>query len=373
VVAPITGPFHLSTADPLPGEFQDRFGSKDWYEQKGPYTLPLPYSARKAFTHERTIPGYGTPASNYRYGLDFGRRDECYNKAYERFKEKLASRADLATTALERKEAMAMVTNRLLKLLKGARELRRLEFAAAARTFGMERTPRGATVRAEARDFGGLWLEYQLGWKPTVQTIFDTIDVLQSPIKDQKIRARAQVDGTERYDYQVGEYGQHYDEWSGTFRVQLAANVAVNNPNLLLANQMGLVNPAAWVWELVTLSFLLDWFVNVGDVISSWSDFVGFDLLNPSVTYSGVTNCNHAYPNYAWYLRGQVAWVARAVGAIPGPALTIKPFTGLSWQRGATAAALLLQTLKDPPKGRIRTPKGRLVDGPNYWRGYEHL
>jgi hypothetical protein len=373
VVAPITGPFHVSTADPNPGEFQDRYGQKDWYRQKGPYDLPLPYSARKAFTHERTIPGYGTPASNYRYGLDFGKRDECYNKAYSRLVDKLASRADLATTVLERKQAMEMVTNRLLKLGKGFRELRRLEFAAAARTFGMEREPRRATARAEARDFGGLVLEYQLGWRPLVQSIYDMIDVLQNPIKDQQIRARAQISGLERYDYQVGEYGQHYDEWSGAFRVQLGCSVRVSNPNLLLANQMGLVNPVAWIWELTTLSFVVDWIVNVGDVISSWSDFVGFDVLNPYVTYSGVTNCNHAYVNYGWYLRGQVAWTARSPGTIPGPKLSIKPFTGLSWQRGATATSLLLQTLRDPPRGRIRTPKGRLVDGPNFWRGYEHL
>jgi hypothetical protein len=131
----------------------------------------------------------------------------------------------------------------------------------------------------------------------------------------------------------------------------MGAEVHISNPNLYLANKLGFVNPAVIAWELVPFSFVVDWFVPVGNFLSQWTDFVGLSLQNGYTTKSAYVESRERYlllsppgvrddKNYK--LRFQMQ---RALG-ISSYKLRPNLVTGLSPVRGITAISLVLQKLR---------------------------
>lgn len=336
---------------PTSGPHYDNYTSFNYYRYKAryrqakPYDRPLPYVVAYNYITARSSPDWGEPAGNLLSWTALGHEAEVHNKAYERFLAKVTSRADISETILERQQARDMITARLMQLAKGAKELRQLRLGDAAKTFGLKKVPRNAPKHARAKSFSGLWLEYQLGWFPLVMSIFGLVDFLQQPINSVFIKARAQGTFREEVTENAGEMWEH--RWTNTvvYREQLQAEVRISNPDLWLANNLGLVNPMSALWAITTLSFVVDWFVNVGDFIASSTDFVGLELIHPTTTISGKTTHITQWPGYSRSFEGFSVWAARSHG-ISGPTLAIKPFKGLSWQRGLTAVSLLLQQLR---------------------------
>jgi hypothetical protein len=130
----------------------------------------------------------------------------------------------------------------------------------------------------------------------------------------------------------------------------MSATVQVTNPNMFLANQLGFLNPALVAWELVPFSFVVDWFVNVGAVISSMTDFMGCTLKDPyhtdchkvGYTYSVFTKVGGGYAS----VNGLCSYVDRNSGLIQ-PVLVAKPVKVQSLSRAATEVSLLLQFMTD--------------------------
>jgi len=78
----------------------------------------------------------------------------------------------------------------------------------------------------------------------------------------------------------VGVYT--YDEvrtksWSNTISVR--AGVLTELDKLDALKIWGIDKPLETVWELVPFSFIIDWFINIGDTISAWAPDVGFSTL----------------------------------------------------------------------------------------------
>lgn len=139
------------------------------------------------------------------------------------------------------------------------------------------------------------------------------------------------------------------NSWTGKFIVRLQARVRISNPNLYEANRLGLTNPAAVAWEVVPFSFLIDWFVNVGEVIGGYTSELGLEITDRQVLRffkgdsSSVMIGNKNYPSYlyGWDCKAKVALVKREVGLFPSPMLTYA-LPRISWTRAATAVSLLV-------------------------------
>jgi len=110
------------------------------------------------------------------------------------------------------------------------------------------------------------------------------------------------------------------------------------------ASQLGFVNPVSVAWQLVPFSFVVDWFVNVGQFIGSYTDFVGVEQSNPCVTRYQVADCIVSANNRPYVYEGLSIYVRRTLG-IPSPSLKVRPWNGVSPVRAATAIALLIQQL----------------------------
>lgn len=135
--------------------------------------------------------------------------------------------------------------------------------------------------------------------------------------------------------------------------VRIGCQITVTNPNAFLANQMGMVNPVAIAWALVPFSFIVDWFVNVGNVLNGMTDFVGVSQSKAFITrytkFNGRSetgsrlNSPDPFTHELQEYTTSGGFTYRVVvDKLPGPSLRANVPSGLAITRGATAISLLV-------------------------------
>lgn len=274
--------------------------------------------------------------------------DQAYNKAYAEFMELVRTGADIGTTLAEGRESLNMVATRLTSLWRAFRALKRGRFRDFLRQLNVRPKKRHLHTKwSRPKDASALWLEYWFGWSPTIQTVYDAIEVIESANPSCKVRATGTMRSSKTTTRATRAEGE-----TDSYRIRVSwlvqAQVSVSDPVLYKANQLGLVNPAAVAWELVPFSFLVDWFVNVGDWLNGLTDFVGLSFQKSFRTLyckvEGSMNCfdvRYAVKHFHSALYNATV-VRRLPGAIPGPSLARKHIRGLSNTRAATAIALVI-------------------------------
>lgn len=240
------------------------------------------------------------------------------------------------------------------------RALRRL-----AGTLRVSNTPeakalyrRSANVwRRRIRTPGDLFLEFWFGWSPLVNDIYQGIDVLQSPVKQGSVKLRGYssprpITGT--YGSQVTPTNFQVDVISGTARAGIYTDCEVTNPNLYLANKMGLINPATIVLDAIPFSWLLGWFVNLKQVTDHLTWDCGLSM--PIATRGHGTFFRYTVQRRArapgWpsalnasgtvYRKERILGFPQELKDIPS--LRFQAPTG-SWSRAGVSLSLLLQHL----------------------------
>lgn len=366
MVAPVTGPFVSEIGGS--GDVS-LYRYKSGYKQARPFTQPLPYTLKYGVTQSRS----GTTAFDARTAGSVNWIDQLgmgnmHNIAYDRLKSKISDSANMAVNLAEASQSYAMIRARTIQLYQFGRALNRFDLLTAARILKMSAVPKRARVN---NSIANNWLEYHFGWSPLIGDIHSAIDILQNPIKDQHVRASSKEEllkthlsnpvhtrtpgaiwpnaeslDAERYIY-------------GTKILSQGVEVAVTNPNLHLANQLGLVNPATFLYERIPFSFVLNWFFNVEQFLSQATDFYGLTLKNAWTTR--VVRGTHVYTYQAsgsWtdsggkhytsdirFYKGSFITMVRSTG-LTSPTFKARPWKVWGRERTATAYALLIQQLK---------------------------
>lgn len=305
---------------------------------------------------QRGMPGYKTVDF-----LPIG--NQAYARAYTKFKDKIYTQAANLTALKERGKTVEMLLSRLSQLHKGAKALKKGRFQEFLRTFGIQSLPAHKHKRwSRPQDFGALWLEYWMGWAPTVGDVYTSLEFLDRRIPDQPVRAGSSVPYTDSSSQSDG-YAEATSTWEGKCTVWVQGSVEVTNPTLHLLQGLGLLNPFKTVWETIPFSWFADWFTNVGQVLGQLTDWVGLKLSNLIVSCKTEAVCSwslenapriyYGNPPYFLYRYRNFVGFSRTVlpsGIMPEvkPKLTFLK-NGLSITRGATLCSLLV-TMFSPKK-----------------------
>ena len=269
------------------------------------------------------------------------------NRAYGKLVDKVHSvRADLGTTLVESREAVDMIVKRTLWLGRAYKQLRKGNFRGFINTLGMKAKPKHRRTRwTRSKDASGLWLEYWMGWAPTVSDIYNATQVIMGgPKGPQPFPVRAGARESVKFHDRLRD-GEHY-LWTGNVFVHTGAMVQVTSENTALLGELNLLNPLVVAWNVVPFSFMVDWFGNIGSVLSSYSDFAGYRLTSAWTTslarldYEGF-GASVMTPNAAFHAKGRYVGVNR-VTSIQKPILQFKLPKGLSVTRAATSISLLV-------------------------------
>lgn len=374
MAAPITGP--TSTNSGGASGSRVLHWSKTGYKQAKPFDRVLPYEY-KACKLNKLIPSTGAPYDAGTLCSDWDMLNEVskwrphvhtLNRLYDKFKDKMSERASVGVTLAEISQTYGMVTTRAAQLAQFARHLRALRLVDAARTLKLSAVPPGAS---RSKSFANNYLEFHFGWSPLIADIYAAVNVLQEPIKTPWVRASIREylgrmnlgADTTLVDpgavYPNNTYLRTYRYWEVERVTACGAHVSVSNANLWLANQMGLINPAVIAWELVPFSFVVDWFMNVSQVLSAFTDFYGLSLSQTWTTTTIKGNAAYYYEGrYRWRengvwvygggvfgdARGRFVHTRRELG-LPRPTFAVRPFKMFGLRRSAAAVSLVVQQL----------------------------
>lgn len=342
------------------------------YKQTRPFTTVTSYERRLGSLMERypdtfledAVTAAGWPIWEY-----FPSDAPMVSRAYEKLKGKLSDRASIGVTLAEGHTSLAMIATRLRQLGGFATALRRLQFGTAAKYLRMSFIPKGVSKK---RSFANNYLEFHFGWAPLIGDIYNAVNVLQSPFKTLKLKAGSQGP-VEKCDLTIPIHDDNPDRpypgycsqdvekyWIGVRRVHMGVDVRIDNPNLWLATQLGLVNPAAIAIELVPFSFVADWFFNLNQFLGKGTDWLGLTLENGYTTRVFSGTYWHFDDVRYWWLEGSppsrtyggrqlrtrsiVKHMQRSIG-ITYPEFFVRPLKLWHWRRVAAAASLTVQQL----------------------------
>jgi hypothetical protein len=248
-----------------------------------------------------------------------------YNRCFGKFTQLAqgVANAQIGVCFAEWRESAHMIENRSRQVLGLSRKVRS-----------------GFRPRGLLRKVSDVWLEYSFGWKPLFNDIWSGYNVLCSPVTKAH---GVHTSTTFSTKYSVGTHPVLTVLRSG--RVQMGAFVQVTNPNVALLEQLGLLNPASIIWELVPWSFVADWMFDISGLLDSWSALAGLGITGSYTTKGQNSHWQSKCPHGA--CSGVDGAVSRSPGVPSGalPNTAILNNIGSSLTRAANALALAVQII----------------------------
>lgn len=338
------------------------------FRQKKPYNLPTEYYLEEL----RLISGIGDGTTWGWSAKDTIAKVKADNMARSIFINKLGDASSFgATVTAEAKETWSTVVSTITRLATAAKHVRRLELAKAAKQLGIpyreyrvERWPKRRSGKRTSKivaprfsthiDFGSGrsyvksaasgWLLWSYGAKPLIDDCNNGMRVLTQELPSKIVDSW----GRGRWDSREVSSGSYIDR-SAVVRVKYRAQVSVSNPNLWLANQLGLINPIQFVNEAIPFSFVIDWASNLSQVIMQMTDLYGLTV-SDGWYYIRSQGDEELIPRVAgvWPEHKQHITVQRMPSQPPRATLVFE-YERFHWQRGLNAISLLIGFL---PKSR---------------------
>jgi len=175
-------------------------------------------------------------------------KDAVYNTALSRFNSQVRdSDLNLAVAIAEAPETVKLFRS----AVTSARQLRRLARWA---------------VRNPREVLSSSWLTWAYAIRPTMSDVYNAATFRLD--KRETFRARGRATLTEDVSEEIPS---QYESYSGTVSVRHEIGATLRQSSQFNANLARLtsLNPALIAWELVPLSFVVDWFFNVGGYLSN--------------------------------------------------------------------------------------------------------
>jgi hypothetical protein len=185
-------------------------------------------------------------------------------------------KVNLAQAAAERAATARTIADAATAIAKSLVALKQGNFVKAANALGLHgkqiRRQDNRNYYNQQRSIAKGWLALQYGWKPLLNDIYGAAQVLaelnktpvEKVVKQRTIKHEFPSSGKDAYgkftyeDYERSEYTIRY-----------VCSFTLSNAPLKKLSELGITNPALIAWELLPWSFVIDWFIPIGDFVSA--------------------------------------------------------------------------------------------------------
>lgn len=189
-------------------------------------------------------------------------------------------KADIAESLAESREAITHLAKTVSSLVRALLALRRGNFRAAARALGISkrRVFNGKTVASR-------WLEYQYAWLPLLSDIYAFSEIARKGLGNKPPILSAVRNLSDSYPW-VCRRDPQDGPLSGVMLVNHRCKLfyRLNDATLLRLSQLGLANPLEVAWAVVPFSFVIDWFLPIGNFLEAWTATLGLSYLDGMIT-----------------------------------------------------------------------------------------
>jgi len=301
-----------------------------------------------------------------------------------------AQDVNLAQALAERKQTANLISTNCRRLVSAWNFLRKKDLGSALGVLNAARPSRQKLrrinriwygrdgrfrERASKDEFGNassVWLEVQYGWRPLLDDIYGSAKAIAAAQEHQILQTRVacstrlyKVVKTKPTPSPTNPTQVSYSQVTEAIIRYVVWYSQPEMPRTLL--QMGFTNPALLAWELLPFSFVVDWFIPIGNYISSWDATLGLTFLkgcrssrtNASSNGQAVgrkdSNGNVTYGITTGFKRG--FWYSRTVlTSFPSP--VVPSFKNpLGTEHALNAIALLVLAFSNKgPNGKPLAP-----------------
>jgi hypothetical protein len=194
------------------------------------------------------------------------------------------SKASLAVDIAQGGQTYRMISSSVDRVLTFARKLKRQPMAELSKA----------------------WLEYQYGWRPALQTMYEVANHVRNNCLSRVVKGygHEQVPISDSYALGGGPLTVSR-RGSYTLHCTFGCRLNIKNNTLYDLQRFTTLNPASIAWELVPYSFVVDWFYDVGNYLTDLETAVSMGHLvsNVFVTWHTVRLENHVIDDdYVGYI-----------------------------------------------------------------------
>jgi hypothetical protein len=299
------------------GKYQARTPDYRGKIARGEVLPTNPYAVLSATRNETKGPFNKSGQTASFTGVGGSGRTVCYGNIEEMKAEAIARATEgvyanikegefnLAVSGAELPKALTMVGATATRLATTMRHLKRFDIPSAFQALGAGSGPhyrslirRSNSKRKQAIRTGDLaksgrefaastWLEIKYGWKPLLNDTYNASESMARAMSDNSSSdIRTLGTGSSRFPYTFVSSSGLKGFATGERKVSAKYVIysRVSNPSLRTAAGLGLTNPAIFAWELLPFSFVVDWFVPVGDVLNSLDATMGLNFVDGTLT-----------------------------------------------------------------------------------------
>lgn len=205
-----------------------------------------------------------TPFAPWDCAISTAAEQKALNRAMDSVSD---SSINLAQAFAERAQTSDLILDSAKRLAKAMVSVKRRDWSGVSKALGLAR-PRKLTGNV-AND----WLALQYGWLPLLSDIHGAAEFLAKKNTERPPLVIGYGSGTDSLDDQHHEYDVPN---IGVFRSSLTSQTTsarcilrfqVTNELLRTGHETGITDPLLLAWELVPYSFVVDWFLPVGDFL----------------------------------------------------------------------------------------------------------
>lgn len=243
-------------------------------------------------------------------------------------------KVNLAQTFAEFGQAQKMFANNATIIAKSLSSLRRGDYKNVFRLLGIPRKQLRGTI-------SNRWLELQYGWMPLLSDLHGLVEEVQAGFERPRtrkinVRVKEEDSGSSESGLISPFNVRPVMDWNSSTVVKVVVYLRQDSST---ASRLGVTNPINLAWELLPYSFVIDWFIPIGNWLNSLDAMIGYQGITGTVTTKSkyvatMQWCGQTYL-YETYSRAVINGVPDA------PLPTWKP--SLGWKQVANALALLSQ------------------------------
>jgi len=256
-----------------------------WYGNAGVANV---FEGYWVYTHGQLLGNHG---NNYlSMPAEVTNDSSAYNEALIRALGNVAdAKVNVAVALAEARKTSDLILGKANQLYRAYRAFRRLRFREVARILNI--TP-GRVHNT--------WLEYKYGWMPLLMDVKNAAEFFaQQSLGGRTVEftasgsAKREAEKTVKTDssYSPGSYNHSTIKVTRTVKVKIWCRI--DNPATNQMQQLGLTNPALYVWETIPFSFVFDWFCSVGDYLTALSSLHGVSV--KKAMKSSLTTYDYVY------------------------------------------------------------------------------
>lgn len=264
-----------------------------------PYSMLVQYGSRKASIHMyeywKDKPQYGwgsyqmgwdSAVPSYFAHLDSATHDpDALLKCESAHMQAVSDRkVNLAQAFAERDQTVRLITDTAKKLASMIRHLRKGNLSLAARAVGVRFGKRSS--RRNLDTLSEQWLALQYGWKPLLSDVYGAAELLAQRHFSRPPRLVILTrSGTKSIVNDGGWFYQGYSvpgtlKGITTTKVRMESVYEISNQFIRDGGQTGIIDPLTLAWELLPYSFIVDWFIPVGQFVANLNYDAGLSFVS---------------------------------------------------------------------------------------------